>query len=252
MITLQQLQERPLSYSSLKEFAKSPKHYLDYLNRKKETTPAMLFGSMIHCLLLEPFKFDDQFAVMGNIDRRTTEGKKAYNEFVENSAGKDVVTESDYNDAKNIVNNAMSNKEIADAVNNCSAFEQEFRTEIFELPIRGFFDGVADDYILEVKTTNDATPKTIINDFYNRQYHMQAGLYNLVAEKPIKYLIIETKAPYDSYIASPSNDYIENGKNFLLDNIESFKYCMEYNDFNRGYDYHYESPIVIDLPKWAK
>ena len=252
MITLEKLQERPLSYSSLKEFAKSPKHYLDYLNRTRETTPAMLFGSMIHCLLLEPFKFDEQFAVIGNVDRRTTEGKKAYADFLDKAAGKDVVSESDYNEAKNIVNNAMTNQDIASAVNGCHSFEQEFRTEIFELPVRGFFDGVADDYILEVKTTNDATPKTIINDFYNRFYHMQAGLYNHVSQKPIKYLIIETKAPYDSYLASPSDDYIENGKNSLFDNIEAFKYCMEYNEFNRGYDYHHESPFIIDLPKWAK
>ena len=252
MITLQTLQERPLSYSSLKEFAKSPKHYLDYLNKTRESTPAMLFGSMIHCLLLEPFKFDEQFAVMGNVDRRTTEGKKAYADFLEKSVGKEVVTESDYNDAKNIVNNVMSNEKTASIVNGCHTFEEEFRADINGLPVRGFFDGVADDYILEVKTTNDGNPKTIINDFYNRFYHMQGGLYNLVSQKPILYLIIETKSPYISYTAYASDEYIDNGKKTFLDNLESFKYCMEYNQFDKGYDYHFEEEIKIDLPKWVK
>ena len=109
MITLQQLQERPLSYSSLKEFAKSPRHYLDYLNRKKETTPAMQFGSMVHCLLLQPDKFDTQFAIMPTIDKRTKDGKEAYNKFLEEAVGLEVVMENDYNDAKAITDNVLSN-----------------------------------------------------------------------------------------------------------------------------------------------
>ena len=181
MITLQQLQERPLSYSSLKEFAKSPRHYLDYLNRKKETTPAMQFGSMVHCLLLQPDKFDSQFAIMPTIDKRTKEGKEAYNKFLEGAVGLDVVMENDYNDAKAITDNVLSNPELAKYIINCHQFEYEFRAEMWGLPIRGFFDGVSKDYILEVKTTMDASPDNLMRDFYNRQYHMQAGLYNMIS-----------------------------------------------------------------------
>ena len=35
MITREMLEDRPLSFSSLKEFAKSPKHYMDYISRPK-------------------------------------------------------------------------------------------------------------------------------------------------------------------------------------------------------------------------
>jgi hypothetical protein len=251
MITIEQLQERPLSYSSLKEFAKSPRHYLDYLNRKKETTPAMLFGSMVHSLLLEPAKFNDEFAVMGSIDRRTTAGKEAYAKFVEESAGKDVVMENDYNEAKALADNVLSNPSLAPWVKNCHQYEQEFRTELWGLPMRGFFDGVAEDYILEVKTTMDASPDNLMRDFYNRQYHMQAGLYNLVSSKPIKYLIIETRSPYDAYIADATGDYVAKGQDLLTKTIVKFDECMKANGWHNGYEYHH-GRISIDLPSWVK
>lgn len=251
MITLEQLQERPLSYSSLKEFAKSPRHYLDYLNRKKETTAAMLFGSMVHCLLLEPAKFNEQFAVMGTIDKRTTAGKEAYAKFVEESAGKDVVMENDYNDAKALTDNVLSNPSLKQYVDNCHQYEQEFRAEMWGLPVRGFFDGIAEDYILEVKTTQDATPDALMRDFFNRQYHMQAGLYNLVSNKPIKYLVIETKSPYDSYIADATENYIKKGQELFSNTIVKFSECMKHNAWDKGYEYH-TGKISIDLPSWVK
>lgn len=251
MITLENLQERPLSYSSLKEFTKSPRHYLDYLNRKKETTAPMLFGSMIHCLLLEPAKFNEQFAVMGTIDRRTTAGKEAYAKFVEESTGKEVVMENDYNDAKALADNVLSNPSLKQYIDNCHKFEHEFRAEMWELPMRGFFDGIAEDYILEVKTTQDATPETLMRDFYNRQYHMQAGLYNLVSNKPIKYLIIETKSPYDSYVADATESYIKKGQEVLSTGLVEFNRCMKENAWHKGYEF-YNDNLTIDLPSWVK
>jgi len=251
MITIEQLQERPLSYSSLKEFAKSPRHYLDYLNRKKETTPAMLFGSMVHCLLLEPSKFSNQFAVMGTIDKRTTAGKEAYAKFVEESAGKDVVMENDYNEAMALADNVLSNPKLASWIQNCHQYEQEFRHEVRGLPIRGFFDGVAEDYILEVKTTMDASPENLMRDFYNRQYHMQAGIYNIVSDKPIKYLIIETKNPYDAYIADATDNYLKKGHELFFETIIRFNKCMEDNEWHKGYEFTTPS-IKIDLPSWVR
>jgi hypothetical protein len=251
MITIEQLQERPLSYSSLKEFAKSPRHYLDYLNRKRETTPAMLFGSMVHCLLLEPSKFNKQFAVMGTIDKRTTAGKEAYAKFVEESVGKDVVMENDYNEAMALADNVLSNTKLAPWIQNCHQYEQEFRHEVRGLPIRGFFDGVAEDYILEVKTTMDASPENLMRDFYNRQYHMQAGIYNIVSDKPIKYLIIETRSPYDAYIADATDNYLKKGHELFSDTITRFNKCMEDNEWHKGYEFN--SPYIkIDLPSWVK
>lgn len=250
MITLEQLQERPLSYSSLKEFSKSPRHYISYLNKERKSTPAMEFGSLVHCLLLQPQEFALNYAVMPNVDRRTKDGKAVYEEFLASSNGRTVISKDEYDNADALVSNAKENQLISDAVMGCKSFESEWRAEVGGLPIRGFFDGEADDYILEVKTTNDAEPRTLINDFYKKMYHIQAGLYNMVSEKPIKYLVIETTAPYNSYLALATDKYVNAGKKRALDLIDGFKYCMENKDFHKGYE-HYHGNISIDLPHWA-
>jgi hypothetical protein len=253
MITLDTLNERPLSYSSLKEFAKSPRHYVEYLRKERKSTPAMVFGSMIHCMLLQPNEFGHQFAVMPNVDKRTKEGKATYEAFVLEAEGKEVVSQDQYDEANNLVNKVISETHIADAIQSCNKFEQEWKAEINGLPFRGFFDGVADDYILEVKTANDASPKTIINDFYNRQYHIQAGLYSQIASKPIKYLIIETTAPYNVILADADTSYVEYGMKQAVEYINKFKECLDNNMFDMGYEFHMkDGQFSINLPSWVK
>ena len=43
-----------LSYSALTQFKKSPNHLLAYWEGKQTRTDAMLFGSLIHKIILEP------------------------------------------------------------------------------------------------------------------------------------------------------------------------------------------------------
>ena len=50
------------SWSGLKNFAKSPKHYLNYLEEKTEgKTDAMIRGILTHCLVLEPKELEKKF-----------------------------------------------------------------------------------------------------------------------------------------------------------------------------------------------
>ena len=76
-----------LSYSALKAFAKSPNHYLQYVNKEHTETPAMVLGSLTHCLVLEPERFAAKFAVAPKVDRRTNSGKALWAAFEHESEG---------------------------------------------------------------------------------------------------------------------------------------------------------------------
>jgi exodeoxyribonuclease VIII len=80
-MTLEDLNQRPLSYSSLKAFSISPKHFINYRNKPKETTPALTYGQALHCMLLEPQEFNDTFTIMPSVDKRTKEGKEIFAAF---------------------------------------------------------------------------------------------------------------------------------------------------------------------------
>jgi exodeoxyribonuclease VIII len=245
------LTNRPLSYSSLKEFAKSPRHYIEYINKPKTPpTDAMKLGSMVHCLLLQSYEFDNQFLIAPEINKRTNAGKEELANLLLNNPNKQIVSNEDYMTASNLVRSAFLNPSIEKVVKDCHSFEEEWREDILTLPYRGFYDGVSEDYILEVKTTNDGSPKSVMSDFYKRKYHIQAGLYSIASAKKIKYLIIETTFPYLSYIASPDNRFIDKGIDEITSLSTSFLNCMNSDNFNAGYEYYYDNEIKISLP-WS-
>src|SRR5687767_9617340 len=53
--------ENHLSYSSISAFKHSPRKFIDYKMGIKEETDAMLYGSMLHCLVLEPDDFFNRY-----------------------------------------------------------------------------------------------------------------------------------------------------------------------------------------------
>lgn len=252
-IDLEFIQNRPLSYSSIKEFAKSPRHYVHYALAKREPSKAMDLGSLIHCLIMYPSKFNNMFIVSPNVDRRTKEGKATWEEFISTSNGKIVVTEEELSEAMLMTDSVMSSKIIKQTVTDCNSFEQEFRYDISGLPFRGFVDGVKEgEYILEIKTMNDASPSNVTREFYNRKYHIQAGLYNLVHKLPVKYLIVETKAPYNYMLVDATDRYIKKGQEELMDLVDKFSVCMDLDAFNAGYGFMEFDEFSIDLPSWVK
>ena len=85
-----------ISRSRLMLLDKSPYHYwyevLSGEAEVRESTPAMLIGSLFHTLLLEPEKFDREYALMPKIDRRTKQGKEDYEAFVQEAQNKIILT----------------------------------------------------------------------------------------------------------------------------------------------------------------
>ena len=247
MITIDTLNERPLSYSSIKEFAKSPRHYLDYINKQRTApTDAMKLGSMVHCMILQPHLFNEQFVVAPEVNKRTNAGKEEWATFCSQHADKTVVANDDYEHARRLSGGALVNPQIEQLVKGCYDFEQEWREGVDDLPYRGFYDGISDDYVLEIKTISDGNPRSVMNDFIKRKYHIQAALYTMVSQRDVIYVIIETSEPYLSYSAGVSRDYLKLGAQELGKLNSQFAKCLEAGDFSGGYDYNKE--IVIDLP----
>jgi len=64
-----------VSFTKLKQFDSSPLDLIRYISDKTDkTTPAMAFGKLVHCLVLEPKKFDSKYLVsIKKLDKRTIE-----------------------------------------------------------------------------------------------------------------------------------------------------------------------------------
>ena len=60
--------ETHLSFSSLKCFGENPKAFIDYKLKTITPTPAMVYGSMMHCLVLQPELFEQRYFVLDDAE----------------------------------------------------------------------------------------------------------------------------------------------------------------------------------------
>jgi exodeoxyribonuclease VIII len=254
-VTRELLDHRPLSFSSLKEFMRSPQHYVKYLASDRKQTEAMLFGAICHKLILEPQLFDKEYIIEPEFNKRTNQGKEDYAAFIAKITEQNLtaVPPATYEKAVSLVESVMKSnaaKYIYDATIKEGRFDM---THDIGLPVCGYIDGVGKDYNLEIKIVSSADTDDIMRDFYKMKYHIQAGIYNWVNGKPIYYLVVENSYPYLSKVFKASDEYIAEGKRLFNKAMSDFKFCLDMNNFSAGYDfYEGKQPLTLTLPGWVK
>lgn len=240
-------QKKPLSYSSLKEFAKSPAHYLAYLNREKKSTPAMELGSAIHMSVLEPDKFKERYYFTEH--RKNT---KAYKELVATNEKMTFLTQSDWSTV-NKVSSAVLNHDLArDLIKGADRLEHWVESEIDGVPFKGILDVHGVNYIADLKTTRDGSPNEFTRSAYNLQYHLQAAVYcELTGLKDYWIISAETSSPHNVTPYLVDANYIDMGRELL------HKLIQEYKDWDGKWS-GYENSLndgdffILQPPAWAK
>jgi exodeoxyribonuclease VIII len=235
-----------LSYSALKAFMKSPNHYLQYVSDPMPPTPQMSFGSALHCWILEPERFDEAYAIAPNVDRRTKQGKADYASFLEDVGVREVITQADKN-VINLVSNAFKNDPNANGLlNSATSCELKHERKIDGLPFVGVADMLTSVWCADLKTTQDASPVAFQKTIANFQYHIQAAAYQILFDVDRFYWIaVETKAPFNVAVYSPSQRSLDKGREALLEGIRNFK---NWDGTPQGYS---NTVIELDLPGWA-
>ena len=83
--------------SDLFKISESPEKYKWAIEHPVEPTPALIFGSACHKLVLEGTEeFAKEYAVAPNVDRRTKAGKEEWERFSAANEGKTVVSEDNF------------------------------------------------------------------------------------------------------------------------------------------------------------
>jgi len=260
-ITDKFLKGRPLSYSSLKQFAKTPEHYMEYLDGVFEPTAAMNRGSVMHCLLLEPEEFEKRYAVTPEgMDRRTTEGKAKYEKFMKSAEGKQVISNSDYLNAKGMSDAIKKNSAASKLMMQITTTEKrvEWTHKETKLPLCGYIDGLGDKIIVDVKSSKNADPEDFFRDAFRLGYHIQAALYvhgMMRKGKMLDYyfVVVEPAAPYGVAVFRADSKYLSFGIERLDYLCKAFRMWMDDDCPLASYEYH--SPIngyhQLHIPSWA-
>lgn len=243
-----------ISKSGLDLINRSPAHYKWSIENPKEETEALIFGKLVHCLILEPENYNDKFLVTLKIDRRTKEGKEYYQNVLDNLNGRIIISEEQKEQASimasKVLNHSLGSRLLSNGKSEVKIY--------WECPITGCrFRSMIDylnDYVIDLKTTEDARPETFQRSIVKYRYDVQGAVYLDAVElstgiRPKGFIIIaiEKTEPYNVAIYLLDEIAIESGKSKYIRNAFTYKECFESN-YWPGYE---EQVNLISLPSYA-
>src|SRR5690554_573026 len=136
--------EMVYSYSSIREFLKSPLHFLQYKTGEKKTTDAMRRGVLIHKLLLEPDEFSNDYVIfekpIPSATMAKNENKEAYQALEKANPDKRVISADELAEAKAVEQVARQNKTASEILDFMKRSEVNVKFEYKGLPFTGFID----------------------------------------------------------------------------------------------------------------
>jgi len=175
---------KALSHSMLSCLAQNPmeckmRYIDDPPTLPRKDTAAFAMGHAVHCLALEPERFEERFAVAPKVDRRTTAGKVAWAEYLADCERKTVLDEQDYADAVACVQALNNHAQFAAIMAQPRRVEVEHQFDLFGHRFKARLDCIVDSMklIVDIKTTDDASPHRWQWSAVDYGYHRQAFIY---------------------------------------------------------------------------
>lgn len=255
--------ESHLSYSSLSAFKKSPATFIDYKLGVREETDAMAFGSMVHCLVLEPNEFEKRYHCLddkdicvqiGGAKPRATKQYKEWKEYAMAEAGERILVETDdYISAKIIASNVHRNRASSKVLDLCWEHEKPVEWDFKNFHFKGFIDGKGEKAILDLKTCADASPKKFQREIIDRGYYLQAAMYLHAIGEVLDYYIIAVDRKDGVSVHKLHMHLLEHGADEYNMLIDKFNECIISDAFDRSFDFwadRFDGIFIAEKPTW--
>lgn len=236
--------------SDLWRMHESPEKFKWFLEHPPEQTPALLFGTAVHKLLLEPDGFKDDFAVAPVVDRRTKVGKEAWEQFLSDSNGKTIITADDFSTASDMVIKAMTipfvRKLLSGKKEEAFFWIDEDTEQVCKVRIDMLTEIEGKWAIADYKTAGSAKTDIFVRKMYDYGYHLQSFMYTEAVKLNLKldyrpdfYFIVQEKhAPYSVNYIKVTDDVILTGMDSFREFMGMLRLCRE-----TGYWYGYNGPF---------
>jgi exodeoxyribonuclease VIII len=253
-----------ISKSRLDSIARSPLHYwakhLDPNRWPAEATPAMVIGSAVHTFVLEHDEWDVNYAVTpAGINRRTNAGKAEWDVFTKAAGTRTVISREDADLVGKISEGVFNHP----AANGLLSLPGKAESSLFwtdaetGLECKCRPDYLLDDgsTIVDLKTTESASPADFMQSIAKWRYHVQAAWYlhgveQATGKRPEQFVFVcvEKRPPFACavYVAAP--EMVQIGWDTARANLNRLAECMA-ADAWPGYSDQVE---LINLPAWMR
>ena len=252
-----------INQSSLKIISdKSPMHYKQAETTPREPTKALDFGHAFHTAILEPDRFDAQYAGMISCPPRNTKrGKDEWLQFCEDNEGKTILEPGDYP-------KLMGMRKSVWARPDCQNLLTKARVEVTiiwrhlatGLLCKGRIDAVTPKVsgkwtaVLDVKSARDADRHRFAKAIDNNRYYYQMAFYvdglkvlSDQARLPL-FLAVEKTPPYACAIYEAIEDDLDLGRYEYEGDLATVRDCME-SDKWPGYP---QGIKACPMPPWRR
>lgn len=250
-----------LSFSSLKAFAESPATFVEYKLDKREPTDAMLFGSMLHCLVLEPGEFDKRYLCLDDLDICNSIGgakpraTKQYKEWkavtVAEAGDRTIVETSEYYAAKKIASNVRHNRASRKILDMCPEHEKAIEWEFKNFIFRGFIDGRGEKAKVDLKTCPDANWQKFQREIISNKYYLQAAMYTYATGEDVPFYIIAVDKKGGVSVHKIDQRLLDHGMQEYNDLLDRFNECILKDEFDKSYDFwsdRFDGTFICEKP----
>jgi exodeoxyribonuclease VIII len=221
-----------ISRSAISELKKSPLHYWDrYINPERGeegASPAMILGSAVHYLALEPNNFEKEFVIARKEGRYWR---------AENADNKQVIKEDEVVKAQKIANSILEHPKTAallDGANIEKSIYWEDEDTGLLCKARPDIWNPEIGVICEIKTSREINGNSFSYTIKSGDYHLQAAMqldaiYYATGIKINSFVIMlaPTTRPYKPYLYLLDDAVIAAGRREYKDALKLAKKCIE-------------------------
>lgn len=213
----------------------SPEKFMYAEEHPEEPTHNLIFGQMVHKLVLEPETFGDEFVIMPEVDRRTKDGKAIWQEFLDGAGNKTPIKCVDYEKALSMKNALMDNDLIKKLLSGKHEipilWSDELTGEKCKVRIDCFTTLPDKVLIVDYKSTNDARTDQFIRSAINYGYDFQAAMYTEAVKKVMDqeavfiFIAQEKEPPYAVNVLAADQLLVQRGYDIFRELLGIYHEC---------------------------
>lgn len=246
-----------ISKSRLANMSVCPAYFKWCEDNPQEPSEDMVLGSAFHKIVLEPETFDDEFAIMPQVDKRTTQGKLIIAEFIIEADGKTVITQEQYETICGMRDSIMSNPYARKLINGNIEQSMYFTDDLTKVECKcrpDVWRKVADRVVItDLKSAKSVMPNDFMRDCVKYHYDLQTAMYRDGASKVLGvpkdnidfvFIAVEKKPPYLLNIMQADTYVIQKGEADFREYIGTYAECMQTQNW---YGYNGRDNIINNL-----
>ena len=257
-----------MSRSQLVEFATCPSRWVRGYGENDEGTDSTEWGSLVDCLLFEPSRFDERFAIEPISYEAVTEATKtkpsttavkpwnnnatACKEWKAQQGDRIIIKRRDLIEAE-VAIRRLKEDEIVSPIFSSSDFQVYVTAEYHDsktgivVPVKALIDLVPQSSghcraLIDYKTARDASPSNWDRVVFDRGYHVQAALfldaYNAATNEgrdTFRHIAQENFAPYEVSRPEIEPGFLSAGRAVYLEALKLYAECLSTGHWH-GYD----------------